>query len=218
MPSPVAVVFDMDYTLAVTERDRQTLLDEATAAADVPAIDRADYLEAHGRVEATETRAPIFEQLLGEDSAAADAVATAYRTAIGAALEPVADVPALVRDLRERYRVGLLTDGPRVAQRAKLETLGWTALFDAVVVTGDLPAGKPDERAFRAICDELDVDAADAVYVGDRPDVDVAGAAAAGFRTVQVLYPDGPDPHPAADATVERGAVAEQLPAILETL
>lgn len=218
MPEPAAVVFDLDYTLAVTARERQALLDEAAATADVPPIDREAYLEAHGRVEAEETRAPIFEQLLPPSSAAAGDVAAAYRDAIGDALEPVPGAERLVREIREHARVGLLTDGPRVAQRGKLQGLGWLDLFDAVVITGELPAAKPDERAFRAICADLDVDPTEAVYVGDRPEVDVAGAAAVGFRTVQVLFSDGPPPHAEADATVERAAIAEQLPAVLDSL
>jgi putative hydrolase of the HAD superfamily len=217
MPSFDAVVFDLDYTLAVTDRDRQALLDDATERADTHAIERADYLDAHGEVAATETRAPIFERLLTDDTDP-EAVATAYRLAIEDALEPVAGVPDLLAALRESYRVGLLTDGPLVAQRGKLGTLGWADLFDAVVITGSLPTGKPDERAFAAICEELSVDPAATVYVGDRPEVDVQGAADAGLATVQVLYPDGPEPHPAADAAVDREALVARLPAILDSL
>jgi putative hydrolase of the HAD superfamily len=217
MPSFDAVVFDLDYTLAVTDRDRQALLDDATERADAHDIERPDYLDAHGEVAATETRAPIFERLLTDDTDPED-LATAYRLAIEDALEPVAGVPALLGDLRESYRVGLLTDGPLVAQRGKLQTLGWADLFDAVVITGSLPTGKPDERAFAAICDELGVEPAATVYVGDRPEVDVQGAAAAGLATVQVCYPGGPEPHAAADAAVDRAELVDRLPEILTTL
>lgn len=217
MPSFDAVVFDLDYTLAVTDRDRQALLDDATERADTHDIDRADYLDAHGEVAATETREPIFERLLTDDTDP-DAVATAYRLAIEDALEPVAGVPDLLGDLRESYRVGLLTDGPLVAQRGKLQTLDWADLFDAVVITGSLPTGKPDERAFAAICDELGVEPAATVYVGDRPEVDVQGAAAAGLATVQVRYPGGPEAHAAADAVVDRAELVARLPGLLDSL
>jgi putative hydrolase of the HAD superfamily len=214
---PVAVVFDLDETLAVTARDRQTLLDEATDAVGTARIDRTAYLEAHGTVEATQTREPIFEALLAERAADADAaaLATAYREAIETALEPLSGAADLVRTLRESYRVGLLTDGPLVAQRGKLRELGWTDLFETVVITGSLPAGKPAADAFVTVCDALGVTPAETVYVGDRPEVDVAGAAAAGCRTVQVRYASGPDRHPAADAVVERPQLVERLPAVL---
>jgi putative hydrolase of the HAD superfamily len=203
-----AVVFDLDYTLAVPERDRQALLDEATDAAGVRGIDRQEYLDAHGADLASETRAPIFEVLVGNGDP--EEVASAYRRAVEGALVPVDGAAALVEDLQESYRVGLLTDGPTRAQWGKLETLGWTDLFDAVVVTGALPAGKPDPRAFEAVLEELGVAPSETVFVGDHPEADVRGAAGAGLVAVQAL--DGRcERVPEADAYVDRGALAEQL-------
>ena len=212
-----AVVFDLDYTLAVPERDRQTLLNEATASVGVPDIDREAYLGAHRDHLTGETRAPIFDDLLAEREADADPAELAgeYRRAIADALRPVDGAADLVRELRERYRVGLLTNGPVRAQRDKLRTLGWEDLFDAVVVTGDLEAGKPDGRAFEAALDSLAVAADEAVYVGDEVEADVRGASAAGLRVVQVVAPDGPDPDPTADAHVDRAELVARLPAML---
>lgn len=205
---PVAVVFDLDYTLAVTDRDRQALLDEATDAADVRQIDRQEYLDAHGADLASETRAPIFEAILDDGNPAA--VAASYRDAINADLEAVPGAEALLRDLREHYRLGLLTDGPTRAQYSKLETLGWRDLFDAVVVTGSLPAGKPDERTFDAILDALDARPESSVFVGDNPTADVDGAAAVGMYAIQVVR-DGEAVSPAADATVDAANLADGL-------
>lgn len=84
-----AVVFDLDYTLAVPTRDRETLLQEAVDTADAPALTREDYLEAHGNHLTQRSREPIFIDLLAEYDTTADpaAVATAYREAIADALE-----------------------------------------------------------------------------------------------------------------------------------
>jgi len=216
---PLAVGFDLDYTLAVPARDRAAILSDATAAAGAPDISRQAYLRAHRRSHAHETREPIFADLLAvRGDVDPGAVATAYREAIADALAPVPGVEALVGRLREDYRVGLLTNGPVVAQRDKLETLGWTDLFDAVVVTGELAAGKPDEAAFRALCDALGSPPAETVYVGDEIEADVHGASAAGLRVVQVVYPDGPAPDPQAHAHVDRARLAETLPDVLASL
>lgn len=210
--SLAAVVFDLDYTLAVPERDRQTLLDEATAAAGVRDISRAEYLDEHRQHRATETRAPIFENLLADGDP--DAAAHAYRKAINDALVPVPGVTELVEELRTQYRVGLLTDGPIEAQQSKLEALGWTDLFDSVVITGSLAAGKPDGRAFDAVLAELGVAPAAAVYVGDHPDADVRGAKDAGMVAVQVLD-ERFERTPEADGYVERESIADDLRAFL---
>ncbi len=209
---PTAVVFDLDHTLAVTRRDRQTLLDAATDAADVRRIDRAEYLDAHGRNLATETREPIFAAIL--DTGDPAVLARTYREAIEDDLEPVPGVEELLSDLRERYRLGLLTDGPNRAQYGKLEELGWRDRFDAVVVTGDLPAGKPDPRAFERVVDDLDVPPENVVFVGDNPEADIEGAAAAGMYAVQVIW-EGTAPSPAADATVRADHFAADLRELL---
>jgi len=208
-----AVAFDLDDTLVVTDRDRQTLLDEATDAAGVRDIDRREYLAAHGADLASETRAPIFDAVL--DNGDAEAASRAYRDAVNDALVPVPGVPDLLAELRERYCVGLLTDGPSRAQRSKLERLGWTALFDTVVVTGELEAGKPDPRAFRALTDGLGVPPEETVYVGDNPTADVRGAKRAGMLAVQVLDGADDEPDPAADDSVVRTRLAEGVRNVL---
>lgn len=214
-----AVVFDLDYTLAVPERDRATLLAEAAETADAPPLDRADYLRAHRETGHGETRAPIFERLLdGDEGPPATDVAAAYRDAVAGAMVPVADVEALLAELRERYAVGLLTDGPARAGRSKLAALGWEELFDAAIVTGEIGADKPDPAGFRAVCERLGVAPGEAVFVGDSPDLDVDGAVAAGMPVVQVLFDGGPEPDPRADATVRRGALAAELPDALARL
>ena len=214
-----AVVFDFDYTLTVPDRPRQEVLDEATAAVGAPDLSREAYLEAHSRHLDTETRTPIFAELLGEDSEIDPAaLADAYREKVAESLRPVAGVSDLLADLREEYALGLLTNGPADAQQSKLDRFGWIDCFDAVVITGNLDAGKPDERAFRAVLDELGVEPEAAVYVGDDPEADVEGAKAAGMRAVQVVFDGGPDHHPDADAHVERDALAAELPRILDGL
>jgi putative hydrolase of the HAD superfamily len=214
-----AVGFDLDDTLAVTERPRDELLAAATDAVDAPTLSRDEYLDAHGRHLASETRRPIFADLLSDESdTSPDELAEAYRTAILDALTPLENVTDLFETLRRDYRVGVLTNGPVVAQRGKLAELGWDGRFDAAVVTGELDAGKPDGRAFETLCAELDSPPNETVYVGDDPEMDVRGAKDAGLMAVQVLYPNGPEPEPAADAYVDRDELVTKLPDVLASL
>ncbi|MCU4752786.1 HAD family hydrolase [Halobacteria archaeon AArc-curdl1] len=212
-----AVVFDLDYTLAVPERDRETILTEATAAVGAPPLSRSAYLEAHRRNLTRESREPIFAELLDDYETAVDpkTVATAYRETIADALTPIPGVERMLESLRTEYRVGLLTNGPVRAQRDKLETLGWENRFDAALVTGELEAGKPDPRAFRAILDELDVTPENAIYVGDEVEADIAGATNAGMDAIQVLFDGGPERDSRAVATVRQRHIAEDLPPLL---
>jgi putative hydrolase of the HAD superfamily len=217
---PAAVAFDLDYTLAVPARSRAAILANATDDVGAPDIPRDAYLRAHRQSHEHETREPIFASLLDDRDADADpaTLTAAYRERIAAALQPVPGAADLVRRLRRDYPVGLLTNGPSVAQRDKLRELGWMELFDAVVVTGDLDAGKPDPGAFHAICDALGAEPAETVYVGDEVEADVRGATDAGLAAVQVVYDGGPDPDPRADAHVQRDRLAADLPSILADL
>lgn len=213
--APSAVVFDLDYTLAVVSRDRSTLLADASEAAGVPIeFTREEYGTAHQRAHAHETRGPIFAELLGEGEAGED-LATAYRGAIADSIEPVPGAESLIADLRGTYAVGLLTNGPVVAQRDKLKTLGWEGLFDATVITGELERGKPHPEAFEAVLEALEVAPEEAVYVGDSVEADVAGASEVGIPVIQVLYPGGPEPDPRAEAHIERADLVSELPALV---
>lgn len=217
-----AVGFDLDGTLLVAERNRESLLHAACDRVGVSPLAREAYVQAHRRQQSDADRESVFAALLDDHDHDADVeaaeLAAAYDAVVEEATAPLDGAAALVERLRERHRVGLLTDGPVATQRRKLERAGWTDLFDAVVVTGGLDAPKPDRRAFEALCEALDAPPARTAYVGDTPEADIAGAATAGLRPVQVLYEDGPEPHPDAAATVERTELVERLPSILDGL
>ena len=211
------VAFDLDYTLAVPDRDRETLLAEAVEQADAPPISRSEYVQAHRNHLTTESRAPIFAELLAGETTDTDPdqLATAYREAVTTALVPIPDAEQLLRELRAEYRVGLLTNGPVRAQRSKIEYLDWEPLFDTTLVTGELAAGKPDAAAFDALLDALGTTPQETVFIGDTPDEDISGADAVGIHTVQVLFDGGPQKDTRADAYIERDRLAADLPGLL---
>jgi putative hydrolase of the HAD superfamily len=215
-----AVGFDLDETLAVPANDREKILDDAVAAVDGPPLTRQGYLDVHGRNLTSDTREPIFAALLERHDTDVEParLAGVYRRKIADALVPLSGVEAFLRRLQETYRVGLLTNGPSVAQRDKLTTLGWTDLFDAALVTGELDAGKPDPAAFEALLDALGSDPGETVYVGDDIDADIAGAADAGLVPVQVTFEGGPSPSPRAAAHVPRDRLVTELSELLEDL
>ncbi|WP_318569135.1 HAD family hydrolase [Salinigranum marinum] len=217
---PTAVAFDLDDTLAVPTRDRRTILREAAQVAGAPPLSRQAYLAAHADCLTEETREPIFAALLSDHdtSASPAAVARAYRELTAEALRPVPGAEPLLDRLQGTYRVGLLTNGPVVAQHDKLRELGWSGAFDAELVTGSLAAGKPDAQAFEALLSELDTAPAETVYVGDDVHADIEGAAGVGMVPIQVLFEGSADPHPEAAAFVDRDELATALPGVLDEL
>lgn len=218
-----AVAFDLDDTLAVPDRTRSEILADALETGGAPelrgVVDREAYLAAHANHRTAESREAVFAELLESHvtDATPTALADAYREAVTGALVPVEGVSDLVASLRGEYRVGLLTNGPVRAQSVKLDRLGWWDDFDVVRISGDLPAGKPDRRAFEALLEGLGTNPEETVYVGDHPVEDVRGGTEAGLRTVHVLGDDD-EPAPEAVASVRRDRLAADLPGILRDL
>jgi putative hydrolase of the HAD superfamily len=105
-----------------------------------------------------------------------------------------------------------------LAQRSKIEHLGWEELFDTCLVTGELPAGKPNAAAFEALLEGLGTDAGETVYIGDTPVDDIEGATESGLYAIQVLFDGGPDRDPRADAYIDRDRLTMDLPAVLDSL
>lgn len=117
-----------------------------------------------------------------------DALFTEYAGVHDAAIDTLAAFPdalATIRSLRARgIRVGVLTNGPSDLQRRKLRASGLLDEFDAVAISGELGAHKPDPRAFELALELLGTEAGETAMVGDDLENDVAGALAAGFAAV----------------------------------
>ncbi len=95
------------------------------------------------------------------------------------------DARAVLDDLAAAgYILGVLTNGQRAQQVAKLAHIGLLDRFAVVVASSELPAGKPAPRAFTALCQRLDTAPGSVMFVGDDPAADVAGARGAGLKAV----------------------------------
>jgi len=88
----------------------------------------------------------------------------------------------------------VLSDYPA---EAKLRALGLDGRFSAVVCSTDPEIGvlKPHPRGFLTVCDRWQIDPSEVLVVGDRVEVDAAGATAAGMPCVVIgrASPSPPD-------------------------
>ncbi|MHB8378288.1 MAG: HAD family hydrolase [Acidimicrobiales bacterium] len=86
--------------------------------------------------------------------------------------------------VEHQLRLALVTNGPSNLQRWKLRQLGLEDRFDAVAISGEVGAAKPDAAPFDAILKDLGTPAGDVWHIGDSLSSDVAGARAAGLVSV----------------------------------
>jgi putative hydrolase of the HAD superfamily len=223
-----AVLFDLDGTLCEYRRPGERVLAASFEAVGVDPFFAVDeYYDRYGEF-APESSGPrelrqrAFEAIAvdrGRDRALGRDLAAAYADRRDhAAVDPLPGTPEVVRDLADDRRVGLVTNGGPAMQRTKLASLGVDDAFETVVFAGhhnegvgSVPA-KPDPAPFNLALRNLGVAPGDTVYVGNAPEADVAGGAAAGLTTVLVGDRDPADGPVAPDHAVD--AVAD-LPDLL---
>lgn len=197
------VLFDLDDTLFDHVGTARAALAASTAQFRFePAVTLdelyqrySEQLEAmHPRVMAGEishqaARQLRFEQLLAPygvlpDAAAAKEFAAFHYGHYRRLRQPIAGALALLRALKPRYRLGIVTNNRTEEQVDKLAALGLTPLIDALITAEDVGATKPDPHIFQVALERLDARSEETVLVGDNWTADVLGARAAGIRPV----------------------------------
>lgn len=98
---------------------------------------------------------------------------------------------ALLDALRDRgLKTGLVSNAwdPRWLLERDLEEMGLLSRLDAIVFSSDVGVRKPRPEIFYRALDELGVDPARSIFVGDRLEADIRGAADLGMTTVQAMW------------------------------
>jgi len=132
----------------------------------------------------------------------------------------VPDARTTLAVLRTRgYRLGLISNTPwgtpDYLWTGQLERFGLAEFFEVACFSSHVGFRKPDPRIFRSALDALGVPANRAVFVGDEPEADIAGARAAGLRAVWIDRADRPPPDPPADLHITRLAhLPDYLPQV----
>jgi putative hydrolase of the HAD superfamily len=187
------VLFDLDGTLVEYERPGQVVLEAAFDRVGVePFFEVTDFEARYDDFfEQSDSIVELRERIFADIATSRDLdpelgveVARAYdderdhtrvRLLPGATdvLDALADRP-----------LAMVTNGDPEMQRPKLEATGLDAYFETVVYAGHDAAPKPDPAPFHLALDAIEGAPDQAVYVGNDPDADVGGAAAAGLDSV----------------------------------
>ncbi|MBP3950137.1 HAD family hydrolase [Bacillus suaedae] len=104
-------------------------------------------------------------------------------------------VHSFLKDLKQSFKVGIVTNGKVDEQRAKLSRLGLFELFteDEIFISEDMDVEKPHEDAFFSPLLKFNVSPTEVIYVGDSWSSDIVGAINAGIDAVW-LNPKGLEP------------------------
>lgn len=128
-------------------------------------------------------------------------------------LIPRPDAAPTLEELRRRgHRLGMISacteEVPDVWERTP-----FGGLFDSTVFSCSVGVSKPDTRIYELCCEELGVDPADCLFVGDGANDELPGAERAGMTALQLRAPGEPL---TAEGERWEGAAVETLSAVLE--
>ena len=156
------------------------------------------------------TRAPLapYVSSLGIDGGLAEQLLELRRVAARRLLEPRRGVVETLRALRDRgIKVGLITVCSEDTVDVWPES-PFAGLFDAEVFSCSVELRKPDPQIYRLACDKLGIEPADAIFVGDGANDELAGAERVGMRAVMI-----------GDAVADwSGARISAIPELLELI
>ena len=149
----------------------------------------------HREVAAAERFAHLF-QYLGLDAEACprevmQALLDAHRRGLSGAAEFPAHHGPLLADLAGRFRLAVVSNFDYTPTAVGiLEAAGVAPLFDTIVVSDAVGWRKPAPAIFQAALTRLGLAPRQALFVGDRADIDVLGAHGVGMHAAW-LNPDG---------------------------
>lgn len=179
----------------VAELSRRWRIEVSLAEAEAAFAAEISYYKAHH----LEGRDPA--SLADLRARCAETLRAALPAAAGARLDPAELLPAMLDSLHFRaypevagWLAVLRAAGLKLAVVSNwdvslaevLERVGLAPLLDCVVTSAAAGAAKPDPAVFRLALERLGVQPEEAIHLGDTPDLDLAGAAAAGIEAVLV--------------------------------
>ncbi|MFC7391461.1 HAD family hydrolase [Scopulibacillus cellulosilyticus] len=95
----------------------------------------------------------------------------------------------VLKNLKEEYRLVLITNGAPSLQNHKLKTANeLPPFFEKIIISGDFGKGKPDPALFEHALAETGLKKDEAIMVGDNLNTDIKGANSAGMKSIWINH------------------------------
>ena len=104
------------------------------------------------------------------------------------------DVLPTIKELKKRgYKLGIITDGYKETQRAKIKVLKCEELFDEIIITDELGREfwKPHKKSYEIMKKKFNCEYKNMVYIGDNEKKDFIGANRLEIKTLKLINKDG---------------------------
>ena len=187
-----AVLFDLDGTLFDRDLCVETLVNaqyeafsrRLTTIGSEEFVNRVVVLDEHGHRNKSDVYATLAREYELPAPMAAELAADFWKR-YHSFCQPYFDVRDTLKELRRRgKKIGVITNGTRTVQQGTIDALGIRELLDVILVSEIEGVRKPDRAIFERAAAQLGVQASECCFVGDHPEVDIAGAKAANWWPV----------------------------------
>jgi putative hydrolase of the HAD superfamily len=111
---------------------------------------------------------------------------------------------------RQKYLIGLITNGRHEGQRASITALGIESFFHVILISESEGISKPNSLIFKRALSQLKLEPHEAFYVGDHPVNDIEAAKRVGLLTIWKCNE--------VNCNVESDEKIHELPEILDVL
>ncbi|MFB5166836.1 HAD family hydrolase [Parageobacillus toebii] len=103
------------------------------------------------------------------------------------------DAEWAIQYFKDKYKLGLITDGFLVTQENKIKALGISQYFDVVICSDEYGREnwKPSPTPYLKVMEKLQLTGEELIYVGDNPTKDFITAKKLGWLTIQIKRSQG---------------------------
>ncbi len=195
-----AVIFDIDDTLYDRKKAQAIVFEqfkhqytELFDSIDIHMLTTAyyeadrlsgEYFYASGKGERhRQNRFGLFLDMLELDNEYVGEMAKFYIEQYSKVNTPMAGAVEVVKALRDKYKLGVITNGLSETQRNKLDAIGLTSLFDSIVISDESEYKKPEPNIFWESAGKLACKSEQCIYIGNSYNGDIIGAAGAGMKS-----------------------------------
>lgn len=186
------IALDLDGTLVDQAAAARTWASEFADQWDLPG---AEVDKVAAALTARRSKGEVFAELVERLKlpAAVEGVWLDYRTRMPDLVAVTDGDRRALADLRAAgWILGIVTNGMADNQEGKIRQTGLDALVDGWVISEEVGARKPDQKIFRVLAERLGCPL-DGWMIGDSLELDIAGGACVGLKTVWI-NDDGTDP------------------------
>lgn len=190
-------LLDLDHTLFDTDASEMAAFEQTMLSAGLTRPER--YFTAfrkinlelwaaveRGEMSPQQIRTLRFERLVTEFELDGDALKMSddYVVGLGAYGDLYDGAREVLEQLSEKVSLAMVTNGLGEVQRSRIARLGLDEYFDAVAISAEVGAAKPDAEIFDIVFSSLKSALLDsAVMVGDNLSADILGGANYGIAT-----------------------------------